>query len=147
MRTEVLSTPRADQQIQSLTRRSAKTFDDFLNDLAARGCQALAYRLTGETPIDRICVKHLRGSLRVVVAFETTRRAWILLVGPHDDHDPILNVYAELYRLLGAEPEPGSGRTKPPCCDQAEGEPPVIGQALATIVDRAASLRKSRQRG
>lgn len=147
MRTEVLSTPRADQQIKSLTRRHAKTFDDFLDDLAARGCQALAYRLTGETPVDHICVKHLRGSLRAVVAFEASRRAWILLVGPHDDQDPILNVYAELYRLLGAEPEPGSGRTKPPCCDQAEGEPPVMGEALVTILDRAASLRKSRQPG
>ena len=37
MRTEVLATNRADQQIKRLTRRHAKTFDDFLNDLAARG--------------------------------------------------------------------------------------------------------------
>jgi hypothetical protein len=81
----------------------------------------------------------------VVVAFETARRAWILLVGPHDDHDPILNVYSELYRLLGAEPEPGSGRTKPPCCDEAESEPPALGEDLAAILDRAASLRKTRQ--
>jgi hypothetical protein len=51
--------------------------------------------------VDHICVKHLRGSLRVVVAFEEPRRAWILLVGQHDDRDPLLNVYAELYRLLG----------------------------------------------
>jgi len=28
----------------------------------------------------------------VVVAFETPQRAWILLVGPHDDRDPVLNV-------------------------------------------------------
>lgn len=145
MRTEVLSTPRADQQIKGLTRKHAKTFDDFLNDLADRGCQALGYRLTGEAPVDHICVKHLRGSLRVVVAFETNRRAWILLVGPHDDHDPILNVYAELYRLLGAEPPPGSGRAKPPCCDQAEGEPPILGEALVSVLDRAASLRKTRR--
>jgi hypothetical protein len=31
--------------------------------------------------------------------------------------DPILNVYAELYRLLGVEPPDAAGRTKPPCCD------------------------------
>lgn len=145
MRTEVLATNRADQQINRLTRRNAKTFDEFLNDLAARGCQALAYRLTGETPVDHICVRHLRGLLRVVVAFETASRAWILLVGPHDDHDPILNVYAELYRLLDVEPELGSGRTKPPCCDETEGEPPVLGEALTAILDRAASLRKTRR--
>jgi hypothetical protein len=59
MPTEVLATPRADQQIASLTRRHAKTFDGFLNDLSARGCQALAYRLTGGAPVDHICVKHL----------------------------------------------------------------------------------------
>jgi hypothetical protein len=48
----------------------------------------------------------------VVVGFETPRRAWILLVGPHDDQDLILNVYAELYRLLDAEPQPDAGRDK-----------------------------------
>jgi hypothetical protein len=30
----------------------------------------------------------------VVVAFEGCHRAWILLVGRHDDQDPVLNVYA-----------------------------------------------------
>lgn len=68
MGTEVLSTRRADQQIKGLTRRHAKAFDDFLNDLAVRGCQALAYRLTGETPVDHICVKHLRGSSPTLMA-------------------------------------------------------------------------------
>lgn len=145
MPTEVLVTPRADQQIGSLSRKQAKTFDAFLNDLAARGCQALAYRLTGEALIDHLCVKHLRGSLRVVVAFETPSKAWILLAGPHNDQDPVLNVYAELYRLLGAEPQPDSGRDKPPCCDQEAGEPPILGEALAAILDRAARLRKTRQ--
>lgn len=80
MPTEVLSTPRADQQVGSLTRKQSRTFDAFLDDLAAGGCQALAYRLAGETPVDHLCVKHLRGSLRVVVAFETPGKAWVLLV-------------------------------------------------------------------
>jgi hypothetical protein len=146
MPTEVLVTSRADQQIAALTRRNARTFDGFLDDLAARGCHALGYRLSGERPTDRICVKHVRGSLRVVVPFETETRAWILLVGPHDDHDPVLNVYAELYRLLGVEPTPDSGRDKPPCCEQPDSQPPVIGDALTDILERAAKLRKSRQR-
>jgi len=89
MPTEVLVTSRADQQIASLTRRNTKTFDGFLDDLAARGGQALASRLSGDSPIDHLCVKHLRGSLRVVVAFETPNRAWVLLVGPHGDQDPV----------------------------------------------------------
>jgi hypothetical protein len=92
MPTEVLATSRADQQIAGLTRRPAKTFDGFLDDLAPRGCQALAYRLSGDPPIDHLCVKHFRDSLCVVVGFEEPRKAWILLVGPHDDHDPVLNV-------------------------------------------------------
>lgn len=99
MPTEVLATSRAGQQIARLHKRQAKVVDQFLNDLANRGCQALAYRLSGPMPIDRLCVKHLSGAIRVVVAFETAERAWVLLVGPHDNKDPILNVYSELYRL------------------------------------------------
>jgi hypothetical protein len=110
MPNEVLATSRAEQQIACLTRKHTKAFDGFLNQLAAHGCEALAYRLSGEQPIDHICVRHLSGSLRVVVAFESPRRAWILIVGQHDDQDPVLNVYAELYRLLGVEPQPDSGR-------------------------------------
>lgn len=51
-------------------------------------------------------------------AFEGQQRAWILLVGRHDDQDPVLNVYAELYRLHGVEPPDSAGRDKPPCCDE-----------------------------
>jgi hypothetical protein len=142
---EVLATPRAEQQIDGLTRRNARVFERFLDELAAGGCRALAYRLSGHEPVDHLCVRHLSGSLRVVVAFETPRRAWILLVGPHDDHDPVLNVYAELYRMLGVKPPSDAGRSKPPCCAEAEGQPPVLGGALAEILDRAAKLRRTRQ--
>jgi hypothetical protein len=86
---------------------ASQAFDDFLDDLAARGCRALGYRLSGPTPVDHMCVKHLRGSLRVVVAFEEPGRAWILLVSRHDGQDRVLDVYAELYRLLGVEPPTG----------------------------------------
>jgi hypothetical protein len=138
MPTEVLATPRAEQQIAGLSRKLSKSFESFLNDLAAGGCKALAYRLSGDAPVNHICAKHLSGSLRVVVAFETPQRAWILLVGPHDDQDPILNVYAELYSLLGADPQPAAGRDKPPCCDKTGELPPVLGNALVEILDRAA---------
>ena len=119
MPTEVIATPRADQQIAGLDRTHAKAFGEFLDDLAARGCKALGYRLSGPAPVDHLCVKHLRDSLRVVVAFEGQQRAWILLVGRHDDQEPVLNVYAELYRLLGVEPPDNAGRDKPPCCDES----------------------------
>lgn len=145
MPTEVLATPRAEQQIDGLSRKQSRSLDNFLNELAAVGCHALAYRLSGQVPVDHMCVKHLSGSLRVVVAFETSQRAWILLVGPHDDHDPILNVYEELYRLLGIEQQPDAGRDKPPCCGEVGDRPPVLGDALSEILDRAAKLRKTRQ--
>jgi hypothetical protein len=107
VQTEVLATPRAEQQISGLGRKQAKTLDTFLDELAANGCRALAYRLSGNPPVDHLCVKHLGGPLRVVVAFETPQRAWVLLVGPHDDQDAALNIYGELYRLLSTEPPLG----------------------------------------
>ncbi len=145
MPTEVLVTQRAEQQIDALGRMQARAFGDFLNDLAVRGCAALGYRLSGPTPLDHLCVKHLSGSLRVVVAFESADRAWVLLVGPHDDQDPVLNVYAELYRLLGIDPPDAAGRAKPPCCEEAAEQPPVLGTDLTGVLDRAASIRKTRR--
>jgi hypothetical protein len=65
------------------------------------------------------------------------------LVGPHDDQDPVLNVYSELYRLLDIEPSADAGRSKPPCCEP-EGEPPILGDVLADILDRAAKFRRTR---
>ena len=145
MATEVLATPRAEQQIGALGRKQAKAFSDFLSDLAARGCAALAYRLSGPAPLDHLCVKHLGGSLRVVVAFESERRAWIMLVGPHDDQDPVLNIYAELYRLLRVNPPDAAGRDKPPCCEETAKQPPVLGTDLTDVLDRAARIRRTRR--
>ena len=145
MPTEVIATPRADQQIAGLDRTHARAFGEFLDDLAARGCQALGYRLSGPAPVDHMCVKHLRDSLRVVVAFGGQQRAWILLVGRHDDQDPVLNVYAELYRLLGVEPPDNAGRDKPPCCEESTDLPPVLGAAVTELVDRAAKVRRTRR--
>jgi hypothetical protein len=61
---EVIATPRADQQISGLDRTQARAFGEFLDDLAARGCQALGYRLSGPAPVDHLCVKHLRDSFK-----------------------------------------------------------------------------------
>jgi hypothetical protein len=143
--TEVVATPRAEQQIDGLDRRQSKSFNEFLDDLAARGCRALAYRLSGPTPLDHMCVKHLSSSLRVVVAFESPHQAWLLLVGPHDDDDQIMDVYAELYRLLGVDPPDAAGRLKPPCCDEAQDLPPLLGAALTEVLDRATKIRKTRE--
>ncbi|HME64208.1 MAG TPA: hypothetical protein VKG61_04870 [Streptosporangiaceae bacterium] len=145
MPTEVIATLGADQQIAGLDRTHARVFGEFLDDLAARGCQVLGYRLSGPAPADHICVKRLRDSLRVAVAFEGQQRAWILLVGRHDDQDPVLNVYAELYQLLGVEPPDSARRDKPPCCDKSTDLPPILGAALTEFVDRAAKVRRTRR--
>jgi hypothetical protein len=67
-------------------------------------------------------------------------------VGPHDDRDPILNVYAELYRLVGVQSPENAGRDKPPCCEKGEDLPPLLGVAVTEMVGRAESIRKTRQR-
>ena len=142
---EVVSTHRAQRQIAALHRTHHKVFTAFLDDLAHSGCAALAYRLTGPVPLNRICVKHLRDTLRVVVAFETPRRACILLVGTHDDTDPNGDVYAELYGLLGVDPPDATRRAKPPCCGDDDKPPPSLGDDLADLIIRTAKHRKARR--
>ena len=142
---EVLTTKRAKQQIAALTGRVKRTFDAFLDDLSNRGCAALTYRLSGRTPLDHICVKHLWGNLRVAVGFESPQQALILLVAPHDDEDAAVNIYDELYRMLGAEPEADEGRSKPPCCDEVEQLPPVLGSVVDNILATANEIRRTRR--
>ncbi|XVU23133.1 hypothetical protein ACQPZJ_38620 [Actinoplanes sp. CA-054009] len=75
MRTRVTETPRASQQAEGLRRKDKATCEQFLDMLETEGCAALAYRLTGDLPISRLCVKHLTGKLRVVVGFEDAGHA------------------------------------------------------------------------
>ncbi|WP_033436705.1 hypothetical protein [Saccharothrix sp. NRRL B-16314] len=119
-------------------------YERFLDELAHSGCLALGYRVTGPEPLPRLCVKHLRGADRVIVAFPTPRTAWILLVGPHDD-DPGRDLYETLYELAGVRPKLTEKRTKPPCCEDAA--PPVADADLVDdLVARARALAKSRRR-
>jgi hypothetical protein len=90
-------------------------------------------------------VKHLRGALRVVVAFESPQQACVLLVGPHDTADPGLDLYAELYELLGVGSPTGANRTKPPCCDDDGHPPPGLGDDLADLIISAARQRRTRR--
>jgi hypothetical protein len=143
---EVLETPLATAQASGLRGPAARAYERFLDDLAHRGCEALGYRVTGPTPLDRLCVKHLRGADRVVVAFETDTRAWVLLVGAHRDDDPGRDLYNQLYRLAGAQPRSDERRRKPPCCDDNDQRPPTLDEeAIAELVDRARALLRARQ--
>ena len=112
--------------------------------LAAEGCAALSYWLAGDPPIDHLCVKHLDGNLRVIVAFESDERAWVLLVGEHDESAGATSIYDELYSLLGVE-APDTKRTKPPCCDEFDLLPPVLDSIIDSILDRADRVRSTRK--
>jgi hypothetical protein len=142
--TAVLVTARAKQQFAALTGKETKQLNTFFDDLANRGCAALTYRLSGQPPLDHVCVKHLRAELRVVVIFQSPYRALIVLVGVHS-RDATVDVYGELYRLLGTQPEDDAGRTKPPCCDELDQLPPVLGNLADEILAVASAHRRTRR--
>lgn len=137
---EVKATPIAQRQIAGLRGARRKAFDAFVTMLANEGCRALAYRLTGNEPLPRMCVQHLRAKDRVVVAFEGAD-AWVLLVGPHDEGDRRTDIYTALYQLAGVD-LPEMPRTKPPCCDEDDRPPTVDGQVLDDLLRRARSLQR-----
>lgn len=116
-----------------------------IRQLRSQGCAALDYRLTGDTPVERLCVKHLGRELRAVVAFRSPREAWVLLVGQHA-RDPGMDVYAELYELVGFTPPDSERRRKPPCCENAAAPPLLDDEQVENLVDRAIRLRKTRRR-
>jgi hypothetical protein len=83
----------------------------------------------------------------VVVAFTAHNVATILLVGPHDDQDPFMDVYSQLYELAGLAETPTAERAKPPCCGEKDGKPPVPDSELfADLVGRARQLSGAAKR-
>jgi hypothetical protein len=145
-------TPRAEQQKDALRTRDRKSYDEWLRSLRAEGCKALHYRLTGEDLIERLCVVHLVGSVRVVVAFQTPETAVIVLIGPHQDDNPAIDVYVELYKLAGLDRPPVGERTKPPCCGADDEAPPLVDlKVVDDLFQRARKLsgadkRRKKQR-
>jgi hypothetical protein len=113
----------------------------FVTELARVGCAALTYRLTGEDPLSLLCVRHLRGQDRALVAFDGDT-AWVLLVGPHDAEARRADVYTALYQQAGVTP-PEEPRMKPPCCDD-DGQPPELDLRVVDHLVRQASPRRNR---
>jgi hypothetical protein len=138
---DVYETRLAESWTAGLRGPNRKAYDEFLDDLARRGCEALGYRLTGEL-IERLCVRHVRGSIRAVVGFvPDADEAWVLLVGEHTRDEA--NVYQLLYDLTGVEPE--EGRSKPPCCD--DGLPPEVDPDLVEqLAEHTRHLLKAAER-
>lgn len=100
---DLRATTLAERQITALRGPRRKAFDVFVTELAAVGCAALTYRLTGDDPLRRLYVRHLRGQDHALVDFDGDT-AWILLVGPLDAADRRADVYTSLYQLAGVMP-------------------------------------------
>ncbi|MGZ3140482.1 hypothetical protein ACVDFE_00395 [Lentzea chajnantorensis] len=143
MAVEVVATKLAKAQIDSLRSKDSTAFATWQEDLKNRGCAALGYRLTGDV-VDRLCVRHIRGQLRAVVAFESPTYAVVLLVGPHDDRDPGIDVYTRLYQALDI-PIPTKPRTKPACCGDMN-DAPTWGDEIVDLMARIDSTTRRRSR-
>ncbi|MEU4229221.1 hypothetical protein AB0F17_33425 [Nonomuraea sp. NPDC026600] len=144
MRTEVYLSVLAEKQAETLRGADLRAFVAFVSDLEVRGCAALGYRLTGEIPVSRLCVKHLRDATRVVVAFEAPGRAWVLVLGPHDERNRAQDVYASLWKVCGLDVRPAGERTKPACCDD-DGTDPDLSE-IDDLVARCRDLAKPPRR-
>lgn len=143
---EVRQTLLAGNRVAGLRGPNRKAYEAFLDELARTGCQALGYRLTGPV-VEHLCVKHVRGALRAVVAFTQDDVAWVLLVGVHVN-DTANNVYDELYEMVGHRPEPSQKRTKPPCCDPVKVRPAhqFNEDEISELVERVRRFAKRARR-
>lgn len=112
--------------------------------LERSGCTAAGYRLTGQT-VERLCVVHLYGSWRLLLAFAEPDLAVVVDVGEHLAADPHRDVYTRLYEVLGMEPadEP---RDKPACCDD-DNLPPVTSELGDDLADASRILARRRRGG
>jgi hypothetical protein len=136
-------TPPASAYRDAMRRRERKNYDAWLNDFTRRGCAAMGYRMYGDG-VDRLCVKHLSGNLRVIVVFDSQDEATIIALGPHDEADRRVNVYSQVYAAAEINPPTGE-RTKPPCCDD-DGFPPADAELADRLAENIRALEKTMRR-
>jgi hypothetical protein len=136
---DVWWTPAGAASAKKLDKPIADAVDRVEVELERAGCAAASYRLTGEI-LEHVCVVRLPYDYRMLVAFPSEREVAILLVGRHV-RSPVLDVYTRLYRALGLQMSPDE-RTKPPCCEGEEDEPPVDGELVARFRDGVKRLRR-----
>jgi hypothetical protein len=144
--TEIDFTVLAERQYAALKGPRRKAMDEFLRDLARRGCGAISgrtgYRLAGQAPVSRLCDRHLHGEDRVIVAFESPDLAVVLIIAPHRAGHP-RDVYANLWAACGLAEPPASAITKPPCCS-GDGNAPLLQPGEITeIVERCRTLARA----
>jgi hypothetical protein len=105
------------------------------------GCDAAGYRLSG-VGVERLCVVHLWGRWRLLLAFPEPEVAVIIDVGEHLAHDSGRDIYQRLYEAVGLEP-PDAVRDKPACCDDAG--PPANAAEVDRLRDAFTELAKPRR--
>jgi hypothetical protein len=109
--------------------------------LERTGCEAAGYRLAGDS-INKLCVVHLWGRWRLLLAFPELDVAVMVDIGEHLDHDPRRDVYTRLYEALGVD-APTEPRAKPSCCD--EDGPPVDAAQLDAFGSAYRALSRRRR--
>ena len=139
---DVWWTPAGAASVKGLDKPIADAVDRVEAELERVSCAAASYRLTGEI-LERICVVRLPYDYRMLVAFPSEREVSVLLVGRHI-RNPLLDVYTRLYRALGLQTPTGE-RTKPPCCDTENDEPPVDRELVDRFQDGVKRLRRRSQ--
>lgn len=120
--------------------------DSLKNTLLAlerSGCEAAGYRLSGEA-VHRLCVTHLYGSWRLLLAFPEPEVVVVIDVGEHLADEPGRDVYSRLYEIMGTTPT-AEPRTKPPCCDD-DRIPPVSAELAEDLADAYQDLIRERKR-
>jgi hypothetical protein len=130
-------TPTARRQADALRGKAAAAYGETVERLAAEGCAAADYRLTGDT-VNRICALHFYAGYRALVCFPEEEHVVVVLIAEHDRGSK--DVYAALYELLGISQSTGK-RSKPPCCDE-DGEPPVDPELVDRLVTAVKGLRR-----
>jgi hypothetical protein len=125
--------------LQGAVRESLK---EALLALEHSGCEAAGCRLAGAT-VERLCVVHLYGLCRLLLAFPDSDPAVVIDVGEHLANDPARDIYARLYEVMGVAPT-DKPRTKPPCCDDAR-QSPWTSDLVDDLIDAYRILSRRRR--
>lgn len=137
--TDVNLTATADRQLRALRGKARKAALRVVVEIENQGCRAAGNRLTGDQ-LDHICCRHLYRNDRMLIMWPAKDRAVVVSIAPHDRG--VSDVYDMVIEALGLAPSEEE-RTKPPCCDTADGRPPV-DEELVDVV--AGALREVARR-
>jgi hypothetical protein len=97
-------TPTARRQAVALRRKAAAAYGEIVERLAAEGCAAADYRLTGDI-VNRFCALHFYARYRALVRFPEDEHVVLILIAEHDRGSK--DVYAAALRTARDDPAEG----------------------------------------